>query len=130
LITGKHTRLFGLIGAALLMLTLAAPVMARDGDVIRQGDCSGNSTWKLKAGLRDGRIEVEFQVDQNRVGRVWRVWLRDNGTLFMTGLKTTVAPSGSFTVERTTRNHVGTDRIVARAVNVTSGEVCRGVVSI
>ena len=125
-----NTRLIGLVGAAVLTFALGAPVMARDGDVIRSGDCNGNSNWTLKAGIRDGRVEVEFEVDQNRVGRDWRVSLKDNGTLFFTGLRTTQAPSGSFTVERTTRNRAGTDRIVARAVNVNSGEVCRGVVSL
>ena len=124
------TRLISMIGAALLTLTLSAPVMARDGDVIRSGDCSGRSSWVLKAGIRDGRVEVEFEVDQNRVGRVWRVTLKDNGTVFFTGLRTTQAPSGSFSVERTTRNRAGTDRLVARAVNVNSGEVCRGVISL
>ena len=120
----------GLLFAALLTATLAVPALARDGDVIRTGACSGNSDWKLKAGPRDGRIEVEFEVDQNRVGREWRVRLSDNGDVFFRGIRTTQAPSGSFEVERTTANRAGTDRIVGRAVNLSSGEVCQGVVSL
>jgi hypothetical protein len=126
----RNTRLFGLIGVAVLMLAVAAPVMAREGDVIRTGSCTINSDWKLQAGHRDARIEVEFEVDQNRVGKQWRVRLTDNGDVFYRATRTTQAPSGSFTVHDTTRNRAGTDRIVARAVNVNSGEVCRGVVSL
>lgn len=119
-----------LLGAALLTAAFAMPVMARDGDVTRSGACSGISDWKLKAGHRDGRIEVEFEVDQNRIGKQWRVKLVDNGDVFFRAIRTTQAPSGSFTVRDTTRNRAGTDRIVGRAVNLNSGEVCRGVVSL
>lgn len=120
----------GLVAAVMLVAALAGPAAARDDDVIRRGDCSGNSTWKLKAGQRDGRIEVEFEVDQNRVGRTWRVRLADNGDVFWRGTRTTQAPSGSFSVDRTTTNLPGTDRIVGVARNPNSGEVCRGVLRI
>jgi hypothetical protein len=124
------SHLIALLGAALITAAIAMPVMARDGDVIRSGACSANSDWKLKAGHRDGRIEVEFEVDQNRVGRQWRVRLTDYGSVFFRGIRTTRAPSGSFTVHDTTRNRAGTDRIVGRAVNLNSGEVRLGVVSL
>jgi hypothetical protein len=124
------SQLLALLGAALVTAAVAAPAMARDGDVRREGACSTNSDWTLKAGHRDGRIEVEFEVDQNRVGKQWRVRLTDNGDVFFRATRTTLAPSGSFTVHDTTRNRAGTDRIVARAVNLNSGEVCRGVVSL
>lgn len=122
--------LMALLGAAIVTTALAVPAMARDGDVTRSGACSGISDWKLKAGHRDGRIEVEFEVDQNRIGKQWRVKLVDNGDVFFRAIRTTQAPSGSFTVRDTTRNRAGTDRIVGRAVNLNSGEVCRGVVSL
>lgn len=120
----------GIVAALVLITALAGPAAARDSDVIRRGDCSGVSTWKLKAGLRDGRIEVEFEVDQNRIGRSWRVRLSDNGEVFWRGTRTTQAPSGSFSVERTTANLPGTDRIVGYARNPDSGEICRGVLRI
>jgi hypothetical protein len=121
---------FGLLVAALLSITFALPVMARDGDVVRTGACSGSSDWKIKAGPRDGGIEVEFEVDQNVNGVQWRVKLVDNGDVFFRGNRTTQAPSGSFEVERKTANRAGTDQIVGRAVNLSSGEVCRGVISL
>ena len=123
-------RLAALLGAALITAVVAAPTLARTGDVSKAGSCSIPSDWTLKAGHRDGRIEVEFEVDQNRVGKMWRVRLTDNGDVFFRATRTTLAPSGSFTVHDTTRNRAGTDRIVARAVNLNSGEVCRGVVSL
>jgi len=126
----SRTGLMALVGAALIAASMAGAAMAREGDVTRSGACSGISDWKLKAGHRDGRIEVEFEVDQNRIGRQWRVRLTDNGDVFFRGLRSTQAPSGSFTVHDTTRNRAGTDRIVGRAVNLNSGEVCRGVISL
>jgi hypothetical protein len=127
--TGERTRRLGLAaGLAAVMLLSAAPLgaMAKDGDIIRQGSCSGRTDWKLKLSPEDGRIEVEFEVDQNRVGRDWDVTLKRNGTVFWRGQRTTRAPSGSFEVRRVTNNGAGPDRIRARAVNPASGEVCRG----
>ena len=123
-------QLAALLGAALVTAAVAAPTLARDGDVSKAGSCTIHSDWTLQAGHRDGRIEVEFEVDQNRVGKQWRVRLTDNGDVFYRAIRTTQAPSGSFTVNDTTRNRAGTDRIVARAVNLNSGEICRGVVSL
>ena len=126
----RRSGLLAALGMAALTMTMALPVAARDGDVQRTGDCSGQATWKLKAGPRDGGLEVEFEVDQNRNGQQWRVRLSDNGDVFFRGIRTTQAPSGSFEVKDMTRNRAGSDRIVGRAVNLTSGQVCRGVVTV
>ena len=120
-------RLRTLIATAVVAgATLAVPAgaMAKDNDVIRTGDCSGAANWKLKVGLDDGRIDLEFEVDSNRVGQTWRVKLKDNGILRYNALKTTKAPSGSFEVDRQMANLAGTDHIVARARNVNSGQLC------
>ena len=125
-------RLTALITGVLVATTLvAAPLAAsaKDGDVIRRGDCSMRSDWKLKLSPENGRIEVEFEVDQNRNGQKWNVVLKRNGNVFWRGTRETQPPSGSFTVRKLTRDSAGTDRIVARARNVRSGEVCRGVAS-
>jgi hypothetical protein len=124
------TRFLGVLGATAMLLTaMAGPVAANDSDVIKTGSCSGSSDWKLKVGLDDGRIDMEFEVDQNRVGKTWSVRLKDNGDVFWQGERVTQAPSGSFEVSKRTANRAGDDRIVARAVNVNSGEVCRGVIT-
>jgi hypothetical protein len=115
---------------AALVLVAAAPAAAGDDDVIRRGACTGASDWKLKVGPDDGKIETEFEVDQNVNGQQWRVVLRRDGSRFFKGVRTTHAPSGSFEVNRRTKNTAGSNRIVARAVNLSSGEICRGAATI
>jgi hypothetical protein len=101
-------------------------VAARGGDVIRTGNCTAASDWKLKLSPENGRIEVEFEVDQNRNGKTWNWSLKRNGVRFAHGQATTQAPSGSFEVRRLTNNGSGPDVIRARATNPATGEVCRG----
>ncbi len=111
---------------AMLIGGSALPVLAKDGDVIRRGACSGRSDWKLKLSEDNGRIEVEYEVDQNRAGDVWRVRVRHDGDLVFAARRTTKAPSGSFTVRLLQRNRVGDDLFRGRAVNLRTGEVCGG----
>jgi len=91
--------------------------------------CTGNASAKIKAKHDDGRIEVEFEVDQNRNGVRLNVSIRRNGARVVSTTATTRAPSGSFSVERKIANRAGTDRITARA-RTSSGQVCTGSVSI
>jgi hypothetical protein len=114
-----------LLGGLLIGET-ALPALARDGDVIRTGACTGRSDWKLKLSEEDGRIEVEYEVDQNVVGGVWRVRIRHDGDLVFAGRRTTTAPSGSFEVRILQRNRAGDDVFRGRAVNVRTGETCGG----
>jgi hypothetical protein len=109
-----------------LTSTIAAPVAAKSGDVIVRGSCSGAADWKLKLSPEDGRIEVEFEVDQNRNNRLWRVAMSQNGSVVLRTSRYTRAPSGSFEVRRVLPNRAGADRIVARATNVATGQTCRG----
>ena len=124
--------------AALTISTLAltgltiAPAVAGDDDdnrVERNGSCSAGTEWKIKAKADDGRIEVEAEIDSNKVGQSWSWKFKDNRTVFATGTSTTTAPSGSFEVERKPANKAGTDNFVFRAVHPKSGEVCRATVS-
>jgi hypothetical protein len=126
----RNRRILAVAMAAVMMAAFGGPAAAKDGDVTRTGDCSGRADWKLKGGLRDGRIEVEFEVDSNRIGQTWRVRLSDNGNVFFRGTRETQGPSGSFTVERRTANLAGTDRIVGFAKNLASGQTCSGVIRI
>ncbi|MDH4159817.1 MAG: hypothetical protein OEV62_06140 [Actinomycetota bacterium] len=109
-----------------LTLSLSAPAMANDADVIKRGSCTGASDWKLKASPQNGRIEVEGEVDSNVNGQTWRWRLRHNGRLSARGVAVTKPPSGSFDVRRLMVDAPGTDRIGWRARNPQTGEVCRG----
>jgi hypothetical protein len=121
---GKALR-WGLAGAMAVFL-LAAPAGAKDGDVIREGACSGRTDWKLKLSPENGRIEVEFEVDQSKNGRRWRVTLKREGNRIFRGIRTTQPPSGSFEVRRVAANGPGADSFFAKARNLRSGEFCRG----
>jgi hypothetical protein len=123
-------RVTALISSVLVATTLVAAPMtasAKDGDIIRRGDCTARSDWKLKLSPENGRIEVEFEVDQNRNGQRWNIQMKRNGNVFWRGSRTTQPPSGSFEVRQLVRDGAGAERIVARARNPRTGEVCRGV---
>jgi hypothetical protein len=119
-------KLVGIGVATMLTLSVAgaAPAVAKDGDVIRRGSCSGATDWKLKLSPEDGRIEVEYEVDSNRVGQSWKVKIVKNGNVIFRGTRTTRGASGSFEVRRVTSNPPGADTFRARATH--AGEVCTG----
>jgi hypothetical protein len=123
----------GIAALAAMLLALAPTALAGQSKggkgIIKQGKCTGSSTWKLKVKSDDGRLETEFEVDQNRVGKRWRVTLVRDGSTVFRGIRTTVAPSGSFTVRRLLAASAGTTRIVASAKALQNGENCRAVVS-
>ena len=111
------------LGAALVLAPVASPGGAKRGDVRVAGVCTKASTSKLKLSEEDGRIEVEFEVDQNRNGVRWTVVLNQNGGRIARLVRTTKAPSGSFEARMLRPNMSGADRITARATSP-SGEVC------
>ena len=75
-----------------------------DDRVEARGACTGGGHWKLKAKHDDGRIEYEFEVDTNKVGKRWTVKVSDNGHRVFSGHRTTQPPSGSFSLEKMTKN--------------------------
>jgi hypothetical protein len=93
------------------------------------GRCTSDSSAKLKVKRDDGKLETEFEVDQNRNGVRWTVRIRRNGKSVVKTSATTKAPSGSFSVERRIGDPVGSDRITAKATSA-SGEVCKAAVTI
>jgi hypothetical protein len=112
------------IAVAALALLAAPATSAKDGDVLVRGTCTGATTSKLKLSEEDGRIEVEFEVDQNQDGVRWTVTLRRPTGVLVRTTRVTRGPSGSFELRRVVGNRAGPDRIIARASR-SSGEVCR-----
>jgi len=95
------------------------------------GACTIHSSSKLKANSpRNGRIQVEFEVESHVSGQVWTVVLKDGGATFFKGDRTTKAPGGSFEAKGFAPNHAGTDKIVATATNAATGETCSASVSV
>lgn len=109
--------------------TTAAGAGGNRGRKLVVGSCTDGSTAKLKVKPDDGRLEAEFEVDQNRSGVTWSVVLRRNGRVAVSTRATTNARSGSFSVERKIADGSGSDRVSARATSP-SGEVCSAALTI
>jgi hypothetical protein len=119
--TGKTVGIACTIAAA-LAVSIAPAASAKGGDGTRvTGVCSGQSTSLLKVKHDDGRLEVEFEVDQNRSRVPWSVQLLRNGKLTFAGTRTTGAPSGSFSLERRLAGGISP---VIRARATRNGETC------
>jgi hypothetical protein len=128
--TRRVAAVLAVLGVVLLALTTTPASASGGGDAkIRTGSCSGSTDWKVKAKSDDGRIEVEAEIDSNKVGQSWSWKFKDNGEVFAKGQSTTTGPSGSFEVRRRPADMPGTDSFVFRAVNPKSGEVCRATIS-
>jgi hypothetical protein len=112
--------------AAVAAIGVLAPIPAalakNPRDVAKSARCSAGSIAKLKLSPENGRIEVEFEVDQNRNGVPWRWALARPGTTLRSGAAVTRAPSGSFSVRKLVANRPGPDRLTVRASR--AGEVC------
>jgi hypothetical protein len=111
--------------ASVLGLVAAGAAGAAGDDEIRNpGDCTGSSSSKIKVKPDDGRIEVEFEVDQNKSGDKWKVKIKDNGETVVKKTMTTHGPSGSFSLERKIADQAGKDEILGKAKNKSTKERC------
>lgn len=117
--------LFIVTSAVIGAVTIPAGASASNDDVRVNGSCTGASSSKIKVKPDNGRIEVEFEVDQNENGVKWAVKFKDNSELVFRGNATTKAPSGSFSIDRRIEDQTGSDAIVAIGVDKASGERCR-----
>ena len=128
----KRMAMSATIAAAVgLSLVGVGPVEAKGGDAkIVRGSCVGTpSVWKLKGKADSGNVlEIEFEVDTPYIGNGWKVTITDNGRTVYSGNRTTLAPSGSFSVERRIPTLAGTDKIVAKATR--NGRTCTGTLSL
>ena len=125
----RKVSVFGLVATvvALFGLTSTAFGSPAAANVIKTGKCSAGASWKLKVKAEDGGLEAEFEVDQNRVGRRWRVVLTRNGSVALRAIRRTAAPSGSFEVRKVFPSG---GRIAATAKSLSTGETCRASLSI
>ena len=111
--------------AALLAVpAVATPAHAKGGDAVRNSASCASGTIKVKAKADNGKLEVEGEVDTNRVGQTWNWRIVRDGTVAAKGSKTTAGPSGSFSVTRRIANPAGQDTIKFRAVRPATGQSC------
>ena len=115
---------FGAACSLVAALAVTAPTAAAKDDdgIIVAGRCSGATSSELTVKHDDGRIEVEFEVDQNRTGVRWNVEVRRAGTVVFKGSRRTAGPSGSFSLERKVAS--ATSPVTFRARATRAGEVC------
>ena len=125
----KSTRMVAAVLAVGVMAPLPMALAKGPAAVTAKGTCTGNATAKLKLKPDNGKIEVAFEVDQNRNGVRWRWGLSRAGATLRSGSSVTVAPSGSFTVRRIVTNTPGPDRITAVATRP-NGARCVAVATI
>ena len=133
----NHSRTRLLMATAAITVGLTAPLVAvatpafasgGGGGVSSSGACTNGGHFELKAKHDDGKIEMEYQVDSNRVGQVWAVRITDNGAVVVSRHATTAGPSGSFTIRKVIANRPGTDKIHARATF--QNHTCGGAVTV
>lgn len=117
------TRMIAAVIAIGVVAPLPAALSKNPRDIRVAGTCTGASSAKVKLSPENGRIEVEFEADQNRNGVSWKWGLARNGRTIASGTAVTKAPSGSFSVRRVISNASGPDRVVIRASRA-NGEVC------
>ena len=117
------------VAAVGVMAPLPMALAKNPRAVVAKGTCTDRSTAKLKLSPDNGRIEVAFEVDQNRNGVTWRWGLARSGRTLKSGAAVTRAPSGSFTVRRFVTNRPGPDRIVARAARA-GGVTCTAIATL
>ena len=120
----KKRTVFALVTAFVLLVP--AGIASAGQNDIREGSCADASDWKLKVSPENGRLEVEFEVDQNVSGDRWRVRIRHDGDLAFRGVRTTMGASGSFEVRIVENDTAGPDAFRARARNLSTDEVCVG----
>jgi hypothetical protein len=114
-----------IIGGAVAIIASLAPIaFASDDEVRASGKCTRASSAKIKIKPDDGRLEVEFEVDQNKSGQRWRVKLKDNSEVVFRGRATTRGPSGSFSIERRIPDRSGSDSVKGVARNKSTDERC------
>jgi len=127
------TRTFGALAASAVLVggvLMSGPAEAKGAGVSAAGHCTGHTVSKLKAKHSNGAIEVEWEVDSNRNGQRWSFRIRQDNVLKASGVRRTLAPSGSFDVHKRIADAPGVHRITAVATNLRTGAVCRAVVSI
>ena len=120
-----------LIAAGAMAITVAAaapPTFASDTSVTKSGTC-GRHPWSLVLAHDNGRIEADYKLSHVKVGRRWRVVMKDHGVRFFRGTRTAGADR-YIEVDKFSQNRGGTDGITVRATNLANGQLCTAAASI
>ena len=124
--------MFSKVIRAMLVACIAVAVFAGSAaadDARREGDCTGHGKWRLEVDRRDAdTLRVRFRIENTPAGKVWEIFLSDNGTRFLATTKK-AGSDGEVRVSKNTRDRSGTDKVKAYGLSRATGEVCSGSVS-
>lgn len=116
-----------LLRSFLVLSALALlPAFAHDGHdhaLVRQSACGGGVKSKISASPENGRIELEYEVDNAQPGDTWKIVIRKNGAVILRTQKR-VNAAGNAEVRVLTPNGNGNERIKATATRVGGGGSC------
>lgn len=115
--------------AAAVTLSLSLAVPAYAAEVEQKGNCSANSRWSADLELEYKVFDLGFEVDTKEENQDWRFTLNHNGKRVFSETRQAVKDFDDsysevdWDVIRPDRK--GTDTFNFRAVNQTTGEICR-----
>jgi hypothetical protein len=96
----------------------------------REGSCTGHGEWRLEVDRREAdTLRVRFRIENTPTGKVWEVFLSDNGTRFLATTRTANS-NGEVRISKNTRNRSGADKVKAYGFSRATGEVCSGTVTL
>ena len=125
---GRRRALVSLPIVALIVAALVVTAAPADA-VVRRGECTGPSRWRLRVVPDGDEIRVRLAVRGGAAGQRWNIFMDHNGTGFFAGSRIS-GEDGAWVVRRRVPNLDGTDRIRFGAHNVPTGETCRGRASV
>lgn len=114
--------------ACIAVAVFAGSAVASD-DARREGACTDHGKWRLEVDRRDAdTLRVRFRIENTPAGKVWEIFLSDNGTRFLATTRK-AGSDGEVRVSKSTRDRSGTDKVKAYGFSRATGEVCSGSVT-
>lgn len=121
----KRPSLVALLVTSLLTLPLSAQAV----EVERVGNCSSGSMWNAELELEYRVFDLSFDVDTRQAGEKWRLTLNQNGkrvaSQTVESMKDFDDSYAEFEWDIVRPDRSGRDTFKFRAVNQTTGEVCK-----
>ncbi len=112
------------LGAGLLIAAAPASSAASGIEREKHGSCTNQSRWELQLEREHGQVEVDFEADTTSTGATWKVKVKHNGKVDYKG-KRVSDRDGEFEVDRLLADKRGKDKVVVRAKNTATGEICK-----
>ena len=109
------------------------PLSAQAVEVERMGNCSAGSIWNAELELEYRVFDLSFDVDTRNAGDQWALTLRQNGkkvaSQTVQAMKDFDDSYAEFDWDVVRPDRKGKDTFIFRAVNQSSGEICRATLS-